>query len=419
MSSHPRAEDIDELKAAIQEAFHEDPINLEWALEKVERLTWSVGSGPHANLLLLMWNLVCEEEEARRHWDGITRHRASLQRSLGRDVALRVAGLDYLVQQNRSSSRPRLLEVLQAHRPVRNEMSDPVTGLHAAGFLADQLPRELGRARRFKLALSLVHVEIDDFPAVTERLGPTMGTMLLREISEIVTSCVRNIDYAARVCAGEFALLLTETDRMGAYYVAERIRQRTEEFYLERRVDGRPLDLTVSAGVASFPEDADGEQDLARRATEAYHTARARGRGRVAIHYRERREYIRLAPGSKDLQITLIPEGSVSNAGGSMRNISSGGVLFESETPIALGRTVHILCRNRRESDQVLIPGRVVRIERFEAEAGERYEIGVLFDLVVEEQLEGVVEFLERFISTSDAEDEGPEPGRSDRPGAP
>ncbi len=47
----------------------------------------------------------------------------------------------------------------------------------------------------------------------------------------------------------------------------------------------------------------------------------------------------------------------------------------------------------------MLIPGHVVRIEKFETDAGARYEVGVLFDLVVEEQLEGVIEFLERFTS--------------------
>jgi len=94
-----------------------------------------------------------------------------------------------------------------------------------------------------------------------------------------------------------------------------------------------------------------------------------------------------------------------------MKNISSGGVLFESDTPIDLGRTVQIVCRNRKESDQVVIPGRVVRVERFDAEGGERYEIGVLFDLVVEEQLEGVIDFLERFTAEPPL-DEAP----SDRP---
>jgi Tfp pilus assembly protein PilZ len=119
----------------------------------------------------------------------------------------------------------------------------------------------------------------------------------------------------------------------------------------------------------------------------------------VAIHHPERREYIRLEMDNKDLQVTLVPEGAEPSALGAMKNISSGGVLYESERPVALGRTVHILCRNRRDADQVLIPGRVVRIETFETDAGERYEIGVLFDLVVEEQLEGVIEFLERFTT--------------------
>jgi len=97
--------------------------------------------------------------------------------------------------------------------------------------------------------------------------------------------------------------------------------------------------------------------------------------------------------------VTLVPEGAEPSTPGAMRNISSGGVLYESDRPVALGRTVNILCRNRRDADQVLLPGRVVRIEKFETDAGERYEIGVLFDLVVEEQLEGVIEFLERFTA--------------------
>ncbi len=120
--------------------------------------------------------------------------------------------------------------------------------------------------------------------------------------------------------------------------------------------------------------------------------------------------------------MTLIPEGAETSAPAAMKNISSGGVLFESDKPIELGRMVHILCRNRREADQVLIPGRVVRIEAFESSGITRYEIGVLFDLVVEEQLEGVVEFLERFISGTDEPEDDVETvprDPSEDPGAP
>jgi diguanylate cyclase (GGDEF)-like protein len=408
-----RADEIASIRAELQGCLHEDAINLEWILEKAERLAWGFGHGVHSNLLLLLFNLTFDEDEAKRHWEAMLNHRVSLQAALGRVVGLRVAALDYLVALNRQTSRPRLFELLQSHRAGEQEMVDPITGLHTRRFIDEQLPREAARARRFKIALSFVHLEIDGFPLLVEQMGSTVGTVLLQEMAGIIGSCIRNIDYASRISGAQFGLLLTETDRMGAYYVSERIRQRVEEYYLERRVNGRPFGVTASAGVAAFPEDADGAEDLAEKACEAYFTARARGPGRVAIYYRERREYIRLAMNNEDLVVTLIPEGSVDSSPGSMKNISSGGVLFESATPIDLGRTVQILCRNRRESDQVLIPGRVVRIEKFESDEGERYEIGVLFDLVVEEQLEGVIDFLERFTAEPA---EPPEP--SDEPRA-
>ncbi len=403
MPANGRPPGIAALKEEIQACLHEDPINLEWTLEKVDRLSWSLGRGLYSSLLLLLANLTFDhEDDARRQWEAILKHRLTLEKAVARPVGLRVAALDLLIETNRRTSRPRLLELLQTTRPLDKEMTDPVTGLKTRSFLNDQIPREVERARRYELDLSVVHLELDDFPRLTEDLGHTIGTVLLREMATVISGCIRTIDYAARMSGGQFALLLTETDRMGAYYVADRIRQKVEEFYLERQIDGRPFELTASAGVASFPRDGSSAQELARKAGDAYFTARARGRGRVAIHHPERREYIRLEMDNKDLQVTLVPEGAEPSASGAMRNISSGGVLYESERPVEMGRTVHVLCRNRRAADQVLIPGRVVRIEKFETDAGERYEIGVLFDLVVEEQLEGVIEFLERFTAGGD-----------------
>lgn len=398
MSTGTRAEEIASIRAQIEATLNEDPVNLQWTLEKVAQLAWTSG-GLYAPLLGRLFDIHLEEEAARRFWDGLLKHRSTLEQMLGRPVGLRVAAMDHLVEINRRTSRPRLLEVVDSTRATGSEMIDPVTALHTRLFMMDTIPRETGRAHRFKINLSLIHMEIDGYAAMVEETGGTTGTQALREVAGIIQGCIRTIDYAARMSGAEFALLLTETDRMGAYHVAERIRQKVEEVSLELRVKGRPFALTVSAGVASFPEDATGPEELAARAREAYFTARARGVGRVAIYYRERREYIRLAVNNEDLQVTLIPEGDRSSTPATMRNISSGGVLFESDQAIELGRTVQILVRNAREADQVLIPGQVVRIEKFEADDGARYEIGVLFDLVVEEQLEGVIDFLERFTA--------------------
>jgi diguanylate cyclase (GGDEF)-like protein len=373
----------------------------------MDRIAWSAGPGIHARLMLLLFNLPLDEDEARRQWEAILAHRAAMEQALKRPVPLRVAALDILIQGNRRASRPHILEVIAGHRMDEQGLTDPVTGLHTRAFFEDQLPREVGRGRRYELDLSVVHLEIDDYASLVERLGATMGTMLLQEVANLVRSCVRTMDYAARAAASEFRLLLTETNRMGAFQVAERIRQRAEAFYLQRRVGGRPFEVTLSAGVASFPLDADDASDLARRARDAFHIAQARGRNRVAIHYRERREFMRLDVGHEDLQVDLVPQGEARQAAASMKNISSGGVLFESATPVELGRTVHVICSSRKDGEKVLIPGKVVRVESFDGEEGARYEIGVLFDLVVEEQLEGVVDFLERFIAGTDETDGG------------
>jgi diguanylate cyclase (GGDEF)-like protein len=408
-----RPEDVAALKGEVEARLHEDPVNLERALEAIDRIAWSSRPGLHARLMLMLFNLPLEEDEARRQWDAILAHRTALEQALGRPVPLRVAALDLLIAANRRTSKPRWIEVLASHRAGGQVLIDPITGLHTADVFDDQLPREVGRARRYELDLSVVHMEIDDYPGIVERLGATTGTVLLQEVGGIVRACVRSMDYAARAGAAEFRLLLTETDRMGAFQVAERIRQKAEAINLTQRVGGRPFEVTLSAGVASFPRDADDHEDLARRAREAFHTAQARGRNRVSIHYRERREFMRLDVGHEDLQVSLVPEGEALQTPVSMRNISSGGVLFDSPAPIELGRTVHVICTSRTDGEKALIPGHVVRLERFDGDEGIRYEIGVLFDLVVEEQLQGVADFLERFIAGEPGEDEAGRPPRS------
>jgi len=412
------ANEIASLKAELQGFLNEDPVNSERILSRMDQLGWSVGSGPFSGLLLLLCNLDLEESEARGLWDAACDLRERLEHALGRPVPLRVALLDLIIARNRGTARVRVLDLVQTRRPGEHEMTDPISGLHTAAFFDDQLPREVGRARRFDLPLSLVHVEIDEFTKVIEPFGAYLGSILLKEVGGIIAGCLRDMDYAARVAGAQFSLLLTETDRMGAYYVADRLRQKVDAFYLERQIDGSPFAVTVSSGVAAFPQDAESAVELVARASQAFYNARIKGRGGVAVYHRERREYMRLESPSDRLKVTIMPEGETSDALADMKNISSGGVLFESERPIPLGRMVQIQCHNLKEDAEVLIPGRVVRLERFESEFGERYEIGVLFDLVVEEQLEGVIDFLEKFISEETEETSGRSTGASDSTGA-
>src|SRR2546425_12043859 len=98
---------------------------------------------------------------------------------------------------------------------------------------------------------------------------------------------------AARLAGEEFALILPETERMGAFLVAERVRKEMERHFLRRDIDGRPIAMTVTIGMAKYPEDAAIADRMVRRAEEAMHQAKARGGNTVGVYYRERRNYIR------------------------------------------------------------------------------------------------------------------------------
>jgi hypothetical protein len=152
--------------------------------------------------------------------------------------------------------------------------------------------------------------------------------------------------------------------------------------------------------VAKYPEDAATPDRLVQRAEEAMHQAKARGGNGVGVYYRERRNFIRfgLARGTVQIRVTPAAEDAAPGAGGPQpepRNISRSGLLFESDTPYAIGVNLAIVCEDVRDGGRLTLRGRVVRIEELEEPAG-RYEVGAAFLLEWEHQEAQVAEFLRR-----------------------
>ena len=226
-----------------------------------------------------------------------------------------------------------------------------------------------------------------------------MGDILLREVAILLKNKIRDIDQAARLAGEEFGLILPETERMGAFLVAERIRKEVERHFLRRDIDGRPISMTMTLGLAKYPEDAAVADRLVQRAEEAMHQAKARGGNSVGVYYRERRNFIRFDVASRPVQIRVTPAGEQeadpSGAAPEPRNISKSGLLFESERPYAIGEELVIICQDGRDAARVTLRARVVRIEELEGQAG-RYEVGAAFLLEWEHQEAQVTEFLRR-----------------------
>jgi len=384
----------DELIGVLQEDAH----NEERILRRLDQIRTQSGIQVYAALLLILTGLAFEESEARRHWESILQHRRAFAQQLQRDIGLRVAVLDYFVNVNRQLTNPRIIDLSVADRQEASSPIDPHTGLWNARQFLSALQKETRRAKRYGLDVCVLYLDVDNFREINERHGDLVADILLREVAILLKNKIRDIDMAARLAGEEFGLILPETDRMGAYLVAERIRREMEKHFLRRDIDGRPIAMTVTIGLAQYPEDAALADHLVRRAEEAMHQAKARGANTVGVFYRERRNFIRYDLEGSQVRIRIAAAGETAGEGGGgpePRNISRSGLLFESDGAHGIGDEVMIHCEDSRGQARITLKGRVVRVEEVEGQAGRR-EVGVAFLLEWEHQESQITDFLRR-----------------------
>jgi diguanylate cyclase (GGDEF)-like protein len=202
-------------------------------------------------------------------------------------VAVAVADLPALSESEneslRGDGRQTFAAMLQtaAVRLSRAEIdaiTDALTGLYNHRYLHERLNEELTRARELERPLSVLFCDLDHYKGYNDTNGHSAGDAVLREIAHVIEQSVRNIDIAARYGGEEFVILLVETERDTALAVAERIRERIRAAGFT--ANGVPL--TVSIGVAGFPDDSDRREDLLNKADWAMYLAKRRGRDQVA-----------------------------------------------------------------------------------------------------------------------------------------
>ncbi len=393
-------DEVERVKGELLALLDEDTHNEERILQRLSQIRAETGIEVHAALLLILTRLLMEEEEARTHWNAILQHRINLITRIGRDVGLRVAVFDYFLNINRKLTRPRIIELEVLEGAERSGALDPHTGLYNQRYFRSALQKELRRSKRYELDLAILYMDLDNFREINERYGDLVGDILLKEVAILIKNKIRDIDVAARYSGEEFILLLPETERMGAYLVAERIRREIERHFVRRDVDGKPIQMTLSVGIAQYPDDSTVGERLIGRAEEALYHSKARGPNGVSVYYRERRNFIRLDPERRGLKIEIRPPDGAESAGAdslSPRNISRSGLLVETARGYSIGEEVRVRCHDPAGSETITLRGRMVRVEDLE-DIGRpgRYDVGIAFLLEWEHQEAEITEFLQR-----------------------
>jgi len=165
----------------------------------------------------------------------------------------------------------------------RLAVTDGLTGLFNYRAFRRQLHLEISRSDRFDLPVTLLMMDIDHFKVYNDQFGHLNGDRVLKRFAKLLFENIRDVDCLTRYGGEEFALILPGTDKKSAKIVAEKLRRLVERspFPMEKKLPkGR---VTMSVGVASYPQDTKDEEAFIRLSDEALYKAKKKGRNRTIL----------------------------------------------------------------------------------------------------------------------------------------
>jgi len=186
-------------------------------------------------------------------------------------------------------SRRRLEESQQRYQArlfIRNlelrdmAMRDDLTQLFNRRYFYNRLERELDQARNFQRPLAVAVLDVDGLKAVNDTCGHKAGDLLLATVGRLLVQCTRTCDVPARIGGDEFGIIMPETDKSGAFAVANRL-QRAVESASVFEENGKRLKLKLSLGLSGYPWGGDDVDAIVQWADTYMYAAKAVRRGEI------------------------------------------------------------------------------------------------------------------------------------------
>jgi diguanylate cyclase (GGDEF)-like protein len=186
----------------------------------------------------------------------------------------------------RLKTAQRILELEKTLKQANEEIrilsiTDPLTGTYNRGYLAERLPEEIQRARRYKHPLSVILCDIDRFKSINDNHGHEAGNRTIRAFTDCIRQTIRqDVDWFARYGGEEFLVVVPETDTEGALRLAERIRETVSQKTI--RFEKQEIRITASFGVVGLDTTDSVRQvqteDLVKRADKHLYECKMNGR---------------------------------------------------------------------------------------------------------------------------------------------
>jgi diguanylate cyclase (GGDEF)-like protein len=175
------------------------------------------------------------------------------------------------------------LASLQLRDTLREQsIRDPLTRLFNRRFLEESLERELQVAGRKKQAVAVLFLDLDHFKRFNDTFGHDAGDMVLQALADLFRAFFRSTDMCCRYGGEEFAIILPESSSRDAAIRADALRSEVKNLRLQYKKQTLGP-LTLSAGVAAFPEHGSTSEELLKIADECLYESKSKGRNVVTV----------------------------------------------------------------------------------------------------------------------------------------
>ena len=167
-------------------------------------------------------------------------------------------------------------------RLYRYAVTDEMTRLYNHRYFQQRLDEELQRADRYENFVSLIILDVDHFKKFNDTYGHPEGDRVLKTVARLIEKSVREVDIPARYGGEEFVVICPEKNGEGSLTPAERIRSAIEGY--DFRIEGKKIQITVSLGVACYPDQARSKAELIQKADFALYYSKHHGRNQATLY---------------------------------------------------------------------------------------------------------------------------------------
>jgi len=339
-------------------------------IENLNNLTKTHGSAIFQAIFHIFASLELSPRMAEEYWREVLLHRHDMGKTLGRSIDLLPAMYDYLVHSNHPLLNPRLIEESSYAKVIMETTHDGLTTLFNRHYFDEVLEQSVSAAQRYNTDITLLFLDLDNFKDINDNYGHKAGDAILQQVALVIHEQKRDSDIAARYGGEEFVLLMPHTSSLNAFILAERIRKKVALI----KVASGTMDVkvTVSGGIASFPQNSRSSSELLHRADSALYLAKGAGKNTISMFKEEKRRYLRVRY-EESVKIKELGFDTSPIFSGTSKDICIGGILFENSEPLSIGSRIQVSIPIQG-SDSVLLIGTVVRVEAF---SENQYDIGM------------------------------------------